>query len=533
MPFAGVQDELSSHGGTSPAKTPSWLLEVRIIDRSPRRCSIQADLMVDRKRITGSCCGEDNGTPLQGEAAIAYNNMDKTHAPSIVAGAFLCMLLVAHASGQEVATPSEGPPPAEAEPSATKGILPIPDYTGDFWIRAFLTGDWGGTRTDWANKGIQLEVDWNQYVQGVVDGGRDATTRYGGNLDYRINLDLMRMGVLDGALVKVRAESRYGQSVNGQAGPILPVNTDALFPVTSTLDEDVAIAVTELYYTQFLSEQFGVFLGKVITLDGDLNEFASGRGTSQFMNANFVFNPVAARSTPYATLGAGIVWMPTPYITVISSFYNTEDSSTTTGFGDFGDGTSWATEADFQYRLGHLPGGQNVGFSYSWNNDFFEIGGRFAFNPGQGIVIPTKDDTWFAFWSGWQYLFTDERVEKPLDLTTGEANLQGIGVFARFGYADKSTNPVEWAGSIGLGARGVIPGRLNDTCGLGYFYNDIQTTRLSGFLGLTAHSQGFEAFYNIALTGAAAFTLDVQVVEAPTNNLDTAVILGARLGMRF
>jgi porin len=443
------------------------------------------------------------------------------------------MLLVAHASAQEETTPFEVPPPEEAEFSMGKGILPIPAYTGDIWTRAFLTGDWGGTRADWANKGIQFQVDWNQYVQGVVDGGRDETTRYGGNLDYLLHLDLMRMDVLDGALETVRAESRYGHSVNGQAGPILPVNTDALFPITSSLDEDIPITVTDLYYTQFLSETFGVFLGKFDTLGGDPNEFASGRGTSQFMNANFVFNSVTARSTPYSTLGGGVVWMPTPYIAVSSSVYNTEDSSTTTGFDDFDDGTSWATEAKFQYRLGHLAGGQNVGFSYSWNNDFFEIGGRFVFQPGQGIIVPTRDETWFAYWSGWQYLFTDEEVEKPLDPTNGVADLHGIGVFARFGFADESTNPVEWSGSIGLGARGLIPGRLNDSCGIGYFYNDIQTTRLSGILGLIDHSQGFEAYYNIAITPAAALTLDVQVVEAPTNNLDTAVILGARLGLTF
>lgn len=430
---------------------------------------------------------------------------------------------------EETDASSSSPPPS-------KGILPIPDYTGGLLARRYLSGDWGGTpgtRTDWANKGIQFEVDWNQYVQGVVDGGRDETTRYGGNLDYMLNLDLMRMGVMDGALVKVRAESRYGNSVNKAAGPILPVNTDAFFPLTTPSDHDIDITVTNLNYTQFLSENFGAFLGKFDTLFGDSNEFASGRGTSQFMNANFVFNPVTALSMPYSTLGGGVLWLPTPYITVSSSIYNTADSSTTTGFDDFGDGTSWSTEAVFQYRLGHLPGGQNVGFSYSWNNDFFEIGGRFVFDPGQGLVIPTADNTWFAYWSGWQYLCTNQNVNKPLDLTNGEADLQGIGVFARFGFADKTTNPVEWSGSIGLGARGLIPSRLNDTCGIGYYYSDIQTTRLTGFLGVTDHAQGFEAFYNIALTRAAALTLDVQVVEAPSANLDAAVILGARLGLTF
>lgn len=96
-------------------------------------------------------------------------------------------------------------------------------------------------RTDLASKGIQFGLKLNQYVQGVTNGGRDRTVEYGGTVDYTLNVDLMRMGVLPGALIKFRAESRYGSSVNGAAGPILPVNTDALFPLTDTLDEDIPL----------------------------------------------------------------------------------------------------------------------------------------------------------------------------------------------------------------------------------------------------------------------------------------------------
>src|SRR5947207_799348 len=77
---------------------------------------------------------------------------------------------------------------------APKGILPVPDYSGDLWLRSHLSGDWGGTRTDLANKGIQFDVDWTQYVQSVVAGGVDSGTEYGGHFDYLLHLDLMRMG---------------------------------------------------------------------------------------------------------------------------------------------------------------------------------------------------------------------------------------------------------------------------------------------------------------------------------------------------
>jgi len=130
-----------------------------------------------------------------------------------------------------------------------KGLLPIPDYTGDAWTRAHLAGDFDGGRTALANRGIQLDVNWTQVAQSIVDGGRKTDNAYGGNIDTLIHLDLMRMGLIPGALVTIRAESRYGESVNGAAGPILPVNTDAFFPLTSGLDDGVCIAITDLNYS--------------------------------------------------------------------------------------------------------------------------------------------------------------------------------------------------------------------------------------------------------------------------------------------
>ncbi len=439
-------------------------------------------------------------------------------------------------NGFRAAAHAQASNPAATEP-APQGLLPVPDYSGNLWQRAYLSGDWGGTRADLAEKGIQFELNWNQYVQGIVDGGRDQTTRYGGHLDYLINLDLMRMGVLDGALVKIRAESRYGNSVNGQAGPILPVNTDAFFPLTSELDEDIAITVTDLNYTQFLSPKFAVYLGKIDTLDGDPNEFASGRGTSQFMNANFVFNPVLALRLPYSTLAGGLVWLPVRQkdksITVTSTIFNTTDSSTTTGFEDFGEGTSWTTEADFQYRFGCLPGGMNLGFLYSFDQDFAQIGGDFIFQPGEGLIVPTDSSTWAVYWSGWQYLCVEDDVDAPISLNNGMPDREGVGLFARVGFADQDTNPIELAISGGVGGRGIIPSRDLDTFGVGYYYTAIQDSLVSSPLPLENNAQGFEAFYNIAITPAARLTFDVQVVDSASSNLDTAVILGVRLGLRF
>jgi porin len=414
-----------------------------------------------------------------------------------------------------------------------QGLLPVPDYGGDLWNRSRLTGDWGGRRTDLANKGVQVEVDWTQYVQGVVDGGVDRSTRYGGHLDYLVRLDLMRMGLIPGGLVTVRAESRYGESINGISGQILPVNTTALFPLTNELDEDVAVAITDLNYTQFLSEHLAVLVGKLDTLDADLNEFASGRGKSQFMNANFIFNSVVGLRLPYSTLGAGVLWLPTQNITVNASIINTTDSSTDTGFGDFGDGQTVSVETGFRYRLRGLPGGMNVGGLYSFNQDFTEIGGRLIFQPGQELAVEQEDDTWALYWSTWQYLLVEDPSDAPIDLANGVPDREGVGVFARFGVADQDTNPIEWSASFGVGGRGIIPSRDDDVFGIGYYYTRLQDTRVGGLLGISDEGQEFETFYNAAITPASHLTFDLQLADSALPDTDTAVILGARLNLSF
>lgn len=423
------------------------------------------------------------------------------------------------------ATPSSEPAPA-------KGVLPLPDYSGDLRSREQLTGDWNGQRTKLAEKGLQFQFDWVQSVQTVTSGGRDTGTRYGGNFDYVAFVDLYRMGLLPGAMLKLRGESRYGESVNDKSGILLPVNTAAYFPLTDTLDQSIPFTLTDVALFQYLSDKFALFGGKLDTLDGDPNEFASGRGDTQFMNSNFVFNSVSALTVPYSTLGGGLLWSPTPRVSLTTSIFNTTDSSTTTGFDHVEDGWSWSAEADIQYRIADLPGGFNVGGIYAWANDFVHFG-KLLFTPGEGLAVSRQSDTWAAYLSAWQYLYVEEKSDAPIRAGDGKPDRQGVGLFARFGFADRDTNPVEWTINGGVGGRGILPGRDNDQFGIGYYYTSLRSSRFLNAVGIDDYTQGFESYYNIALTPAALLTVDAQVVESPSKAADTAVVLGVRLHLKF
>jgi hypothetical protein len=87
--------------------------------------------------------------------------------------------------------------------TADQGILPVPDYSGDIGARTNLTGDWGDVRQNWADRGVTMAFDWYQAYQDVIDGGFEEGSENSTNLDYRLTLDLMRMGLVPGALVMV------------------------------------------------------------------------------------------------------------------------------------------------------------------------------------------------------------------------------------------------------------------------------------------------------------------------------------------
>jgi len=424
-------------------------------------------------------------------------------------------------------------PARPAPESLPQGTIAPYSVGGDWRTRSRLTGDWDGTRQYWIDHGLHIDIDWTQTMQRVTTGGVRVHGTYGGSVDALVRLDLARMDLVPGALLTLRTESRYGESVNSDSGMLLPVNTDGGFPLTKRPDEDLLLAITELNYLQFVSDSVGLVLGKIQTLDGDANEFASGRGRYQFMNFQLVANPVTALTVPYSALGAGVLLTGGPYWAVSSTVLSTGDASTTSGFDELDEGLTWTTEGSIQYRLGELPGGMNLAGIWAFDGDFNKVRGKLLYTPGVGVGIESSESSWAAYWSGWQYLFTMGEVPSSIDVTDGRADARGLGVFARFGIADEDTNFDEWSASVGLGGRGLIGDREEDSFGIGCFYNSLQKPRALLAPFVSDGSSGVEAYYQVAICRSVQLALDAQWVENAFSGLDDGFLIGARLDVRF
>lgn len=416
------------------------------------------------------------------------------------------------------------------EPLETYEVAPVTSYFApqasdtscfdSLCSREKLTGDWHGIRPELTDSGITFDGDVTQIYQGVVSGGRKRTFNYGGHGDYRLGLDLGKLYGIKGLSVLVRAEHRFGEVLSRDAGLIAPAGVFAAVPTGKT----ESLILTNVLFTQALSENWIVMFGKMDTLDGDQNPFASGRGKTQFMNTNLVIPVNSIPTVPLSTLGAGVIYavdgLPVAQLIIL----NATDTITTSGFDQlFEDGAVISGTVNIPVPIAGKMGLHS--FTGSWSSKTFTALGQ---DPriiiGQ-VPIAASKGSWSVSWSGAQYLYQD-----PND------PMKGWGLFGRAGKAKGRTSPVEYFLNFGIGGQSPIRGRENDQFGIGWFYNKFSNDLgpiATVALGIGSSSQGVELYYNYAVTPYFRVTPDLQIIEPGSNRANTAVITGLRAEVDF
>ena len=418
--------------------------------------------------------------------------------------------------------------------------VPAKTYSGDFWTRSTLTGDWGGMRNEWAAKGVTFDIDLTQVGQSVISGGKNIGWEYTGRGNLTLHIDTQKLGLWPGGFFTVEVEGNYNKPINLDTGVLMPVNTNQLFPTTGKQE----LNIPAVLFTQFLSHYFGVFVGKVATMtstSGDMNEFAHGKGDTQFFNTAFNVNPATLLTVPYSTLAGGVIILPTkdPNETIISLMVcDSNGKANRSGFDTVFEGNNtYAIEGRVRTDFFGLTGHQLMGAAYS-SKDFTSLDQSLRFIIENG-AIEKEDSSWSFYYNFDQYLYEPKKG-------------QGIGIFGRFGTSDGEANPVHYFYSLGIGGKGVIPGRALDEFGVGYYYIDISNPKFTGPLATRSFLRdeyGVEAYYNLAITPWMKLTPDIQVIRPAQKDkvnvvstvppvitregIDTATVIGLRLQMIF
>src|SRR5262249_53490023 len=238
---------------------------------------------------------------------------------------------------------------------------------------------------------------------------------------------------------------------------------------------------------------FGLAIGKLATVTstaGDMNEFAHGKGATQFLNLAFNFNPIFASTVPYSTLGTGVIVLPTtdPKEAIVSLFVmSATGQPTTSGFEDLnGNAVSVAGEGRVRTDFFGLTGHQLLGATYS-NKKFTSIDQRVRFI-FENRDLEREKGSWNMYYNFDQYLY---EPKKGAD--------RGIGIFTRLGVSDGNPNFMKLFASFGVGGKGMFESRPRDQFGLGYYFINVHNPTLRGPLQtrkFVRDEYGFEAYYN-------------------------------------
>ena len=373
------------------------------------------------------------------------------------------------------------------------------------WPKA--TGDWGGVRTSLADKGITLDFGITQIVQENMAGGADTNgaIKYSGSANLELKLDTGKMGLWQGGTFVFHGEPVWGRGVNRHVGSLMPVNFDAFMPGGN---DSCEMALSEFYFQQVLFE------GKLILIAGklwgarafDTNMFANDE-KRQFMNLALRNYPMIGAFLPYTTLGAAAIVNPTDWLSILTAVADTDGQAVRTGFDTAFHGetnTSIIHEYDFTWKPFGQLGHQRIGMVTSCKDMPKYSGGA-------------QDCNLAVFYNFDQYLWTES-----------EDSNQGIGVFGRFGWADKHVNPIEYFYSLGVSGKGVIPTRDRDTCGIGWYFGNASNSLPAP----VSQESGIEMYYSIEVLPWLHISPDFQIICDPGGgNQDTALVGGVRLQM--
>jgi porin len=420
---------------------------------------------------------------------------------------------------------------------AQPSIAADTDYSGDLLTRSTLTGDWGGARNDLAKKGVTFDLNLTQVEQGVIDGGKSKQGEYGGRGELTLKVDTGKAGLWPGGFLTVELEGNFGQGANLRNGGLMPINSNQIFP-TPGKDQ---LNLPALNFAQFLSEYAGVVVGKLDTMGGDMNEFAHGKGNSQFMNLALNINPTLLLTVPYSPLGAGVIILPTkdPNAALVTvTAVSANGKASTTGF-DTLDTNKMTFNVEGRVRTDFfgMTGHQLLGGIYS-NKNRKDTDPRLSLDPNTRFAGAEKTDSWAVYYNFDQYLY------EPV-----KGSGKGLGIFGRFAATDGNPNFMQYFYSLGLSGKGLIACRPRDSFGLGWYYLDIKSPSFIGPTGLLnkdflRDEQGGEVYYSTALTPWAFLTPNIQVIHGAQKNsagilpgsrqaINTATVLGLRLQLIF
>lgn len=422
------------------------------------------------------------------------------------------------------------------------------------WDRANLFGRWGGLRPGLAARGVTFGVQETSEVLGNPTGGTRQAVAYEGLLQMSLGVDLGTAIGLSGGTFNVSAYQIHGRGLSQNA---LGNNLNTV----SSLEASRGTLLFELWYEQVF------FGGAVAVRVGQMaadQEFMISKYAALFLNHTFGWSshpsadlPSGGPSYPLATPGVRIRLAPRDGVSVLAAVFNGDPAGPGPGQPQdrnpsgtafrLRDGVFAILEAQFALNQQQaLPGTYKLGGWY--DSQPFRDQRRNAF--GESLADPLASDPNGRNHRGnfGLYAVADQLIWRRPDTTD-----EGLGVFGRVMGAPGDRNLINFYVDAGITFKGPLPGRSNDTAGIGIAYArysdtvsklDSDAARFNGMpTPIRRHETVLEATYQYQVapwwqlqpTAQYVFDLNGGVLDPrrPGKRLGDAAVFGLRTSVTF
>lgn len=354
--------------------------------------------------------------------------------------------------------------------------------------RERLTGDWGGARSALEARGIVFGLEYTGEILGISGGvyggerpGRGPFATYEGLFTGTLDVDLEKfMGWTGGKFHAKGFQINDAQNMN--AADYVGSLADP-----SNIDAYATTRLFTLWFEQNLGSVASIRVGQLAADDEFLGSDTAGGlingtfGWATIMSSNL---PSGGPAYPLATPGVRLQINPTQNIALLGAVFsgdpagkdcytNNPDANpqVCNRYGttfSFSGGAFWIGEAQYNINKEEgatgLPGSYKIG---AWYHTGKFADQRFGVDEF-GMVVPLALDPAFPL---------DHRGDWGLygviDQMIWRGPATSVSVFLRGGLVPADRNLESWYIDGGVGVKGLLPGRADDTLTVGVAYSRI------------------------------------------------------------
>ena len=421
--------------------------------------------------------------------------------------------------------------------AATKPPAPSPEPS--WWDGQYLTGDWGGLRTELVQEGVTPYLIYNAIMAGNVSGGlKQGGPLYGQDLNFGLTFDMQKLANWEGATININGVDRAGNTIRPDVGnlydPMQLVGGSTAYLYDVTLEQ------------KFLNNIGSFKFGRLSAGD----DFASAAFYGYYLN-NGIDGQIKAvvldtrfSTYPYPVWGARLRFDPSSEWNVMTGLYQVSN----TMFDHNYNGLNFS-----------IHGGYSVVQQFGWTPEFdkrpVEEASKSS-DPKDLTGVPKMRGmpghyAISGYWSNSDYSQFGTSVKTRLSYgvffqadqmvyRVAPGSEKGLYLWGSATYApQENISLIPFQLSCGAVYQGLLPDRPKDQTILGFIYghfsSDYANTISASGGGYPTAEKVLEWGYRVQMSKFAYIQPDVQYIIDPygTGNIPDAVVVGAQFGLIF